>query len=148
MIEGVEFEKLFSVEDERGIIRHFMRNDDPFFTHFGEVYFSTVYPDTVKGWHLHTKMTLNYVCVVGKILVALINPKTGEVEEFNLEDHGDNYMRLVVPPGVWNGFRAPVGWAEPVTIANLTDIPHDPEEVQRFSPDEFEYDWGPYQVGG
>ena len=73
MIEGVLLEKVSCIMDCRGEIRHFMRNDDPLFTKFGEVYFSTVFPDTVKGWHLHTEMTLNYVCVVGKSLCRLIS---------------------------------------------------------------------------
>lgn len=150
MIANIDLVRMFWVEDTRGSIRHFMRNDDPLFTKFGEVYFSTVYPDTVKGWHLHKEMTLNYVCVVGKVLIAVHDPLTGDFEEFTLEDHGNNYLRLTIPPGLWNGFRAPVGWADPVTVANFTDIPHDPEteEIQRVPPDSFDYDWGPYKVGG
>jgi len=148
LIENVIWERVFWVEDNRGSIRHFMRNDDPLFTKFGEVYFSTVYPDVVKGWHMHTEMTLNYVCVVGKVKVAVYDPESGQVDTFLLEDHGNGYTRLTIPPGLWNGFRAPVGWADPVTVANFTDIPHNPEEIMRVPPDSFAYDWGPYKVGG
>ena len=42
---------------------HMLRSDDRNFKHFGEIYFSQVYPKKIKAWHLHKKMTLNYVAV-------------------------------------------------------------------------------------
>ena len=60
MIEGVLVKPLRQILDERGKIMHMIRNDDPDFISFGEIYFSCVYPGVIKGWHLHKKMTLNY----------------------------------------------------------------------------------------
>ena len=44
-----------------------LREDSPVFERFGEIYFSTVYPGVVKGWHVHKRMTLNYAVPVGMI---------------------------------------------------------------------------------
>lgn len=153
MIEGVILTDLKIIGDERGEIRHFMRCDKPPFEKFGEVYFSMVYPDVVKAWHVHKKMTLNYVCVIGLIEIGLFDGRIEsdthlEADKIRLADHGVGYKLLTIPPGVWNGFRAPVGWAEPVLIANCATLPHDPDEIERYPLEEVKYDWGSHKVSG
>ena len=53
-IDGVVIKKLNQISDERGKIMHMLRSDDPLFEKFGEIYFSTIYPQVIKGWHLHS----------------------------------------------------------------------------------------------
>jgi dTDP-4-dehydrorhamnose 3,5-epimerase len=73
MIEGVKIIPLKIIPDERGMILKMLRNDDPFFDQFGEIYFSVVNPGVIKGWHIHKKMTLNYAVIEGNIkLVCFI----------------------------------------------------------------------------
>ena len=67
MIDGVSIIPLKQIPDERGTIYHMLRNDDPHFVQFGEIYFSTVYEGVIKGWHRHQEMTLNYACIYGRI---------------------------------------------------------------------------------
>lgn len=153
MIEGVKLTDLKIIGDERGEIRHFMRCDTPPFEKFGEVYFSTVYPNAVKAWHLHKVMTLNYVCVLGLVEIVLYDGRIEsdthlQFNEIRLADHGVGYKLLTIPPGVWNGFRSPAGWADPVIIANCATHPHDPDEIERGDADTFDFDWGPYKVSG
>ena len=123
---------------------HMIRNDDDNFTKFGEVYFSYSHPNTVKAWHLHKRMTVNYVCVVGKIKLVLfddrINSKTkGVLQEIFLTT--ENYSLVSVPPGIWNGFKSVENKFS--IIANCSDIPHDPDEMLRKSFDDpyFNYSW-------
>jgi dTDP-4-dehydrorhamnose 3,5-epimerase len=66
-IEGVNISKLRTIKDERGQVMHMLRNDSPVFKSFGEVYFSTIYENKIKAWHLHKESYLNYVCVVGEV---------------------------------------------------------------------------------
>ena len=67
MIEGVITTPLKQIPDDRGMVMHMLRRDSKNFSKFGEIYFSTVYPDKVKGWHLHKKMTLNYAVILVKL---------------------------------------------------------------------------------
>ena len=60
MIEGVKIYPKKQIFDERGKIMHMLRKDDENFKKFGEIYFSVTYPNVVKAWHLHNKMTINY----------------------------------------------------------------------------------------
>ena len=67
MIEGIQINALKQIFDERGKVMHMLRNDSPIFREFGEIYFSVTYPEVVKAWHLHKKMTLNYAVISGSI---------------------------------------------------------------------------------
>ena len=144
MIKDVFIKPLKQISDERGKVMHMMRSDDPNFEKFGEIYFSIVYPGVVKGWHLHTKMTLNYAVVSGMIKLALYDarensPTKGELQEIFIGE--DNYLIVRVPPGVYNGFKG-IG-VTPAIVANCADIPHDPDEIKRIDPftNDIPYDW-------
>lgn len=54
MIDGVEVFPLLRIQDERGVVMHMLRADDPHVTEFGEIYFSVIYPGIIKRWHVHS----------------------------------------------------------------------------------------------
>jgi dTDP-4-dehydrorhamnose 3,5-epimerase len=144
MIEGVKIKPLDTVPDERGMIIKMLRCDDPFFQGFGEIYFSTIYPGVVKGWHIHKKMTLNYAVIRGMIKLVLYDERPdsrtkGEVQE--IFAGWDKYCLVTIPPMVWNGFKG-IG-TEPAIVANCATIPHDPTEIERLDPfkNHIPYDW-------
>lgn len=144
MIEGIEIFEKKIIRDHRGSVMHMLRNDDPHFNEFGEIYFSTVLPGKVKGWHLHKKMTLNYVVPVGQIKFALFDEREDSPTKGNFMDmilDEDHYKLVRVPPGVWNGF---IGLGDTrALVANCASIPHDPEEIVRIDPVEnhIGYNW-------
>ena len=145
MIEGVHIRPLKQIPDERGKIMHMLRCDDPHFERFGEIYFSVVYPGTVKGWHLHQRMTLNYAAIRGMIKLVLFDdrqasPSRGKLLEIFTGE--DDYTLITIPPLVWNGFKG-IG-VDPAIVANCASEPHDPTEIIRMDPstDKIPYDWG------
>ena len=75
MIDGVRIDPLRQIADERGAIYHLLRADDPAFERFGEIYFSVIYPGIIKGWHLHSRMTINYAVVDGNIKLVLYDQR-------------------------------------------------------------------------
>jgi dTDP-4-dehydrorhamnose 3,5-epimerase len=144
MIEGVIITPLRRIPDERGTIMHMMRNDSQVFTKFGEIYFSTVYPGVIKAWHIHDIMTLNYYVVSGTIKFVLYDERENSAtkgELMELYPGENNFSMITVPPGVWNGFMG-IGTKEAI-VANLTDIPHDPNEIHRADPlnNHIPYSW-------
>lgn len=144
MIDGVQIIPLKRIPDERGTIYHMLKCTDPHFQQFGEIYFSTVYPGVVKGWHKHREMTLNYACISGRIKLVLYDDREdsstrGEVMEIFLGP--DNYSLVIIPPEVWNGFK---GMSEPhAIVANCCTHPHDPSRSTRVAPfdNDIPYDW-------
>jgi len=135
MIDGVSIQPLRQIADERGKIMHMLRCDHPKFQKFGEIYFSCVFPELIKAWHIHDHMTLNYAVPHGNIKLVLYDdrvgsPTKGELQEIFLSPW--NYQLVSIPPKVWNGFKG-IG-TEMSIVANCSDIPHDPEEIHRKDP--------------
>ena len=75
-IEGIKITPLKIISDDRGSVMHMLRSDSKVFEKFGEIYFSTIFQDKIKAWHLHKEATLNYACVHGKVKLVL----SGELE--------------------------------------------------------------------
>ncbi|MDO8658176.1 MAG: dTDP-4-dehydrorhamnose 3,5-epimerase family protein [Candidatus Levybacteria bacterium] len=144
MINGVIIKKLDKIPDERGTIMHMLRANDKEFKKFGEVYFSKAYPNVVKGWHLHKKMTLNYCVVEGMIKLVLYDQREksstcGEIQEIFIGD--DNYCLIQVPPGVVNGYKT-IG-TKPSILINCSTHPYNPSEITRIDPytNKIPYSW-------
>ena len=144
MIAGVLIHPLKQIPDERGKIMHMMRVDDPHFEKFGEIYFSVAYPGVIKGWHLHTRIMLNYAVISGMIKLVLYDsredsPTNGEIQEIFTGE--DNYCLIRIPHGITNGYK-PYG-IKPAIVANCATEPHDPSEMTRIDPfsPEIPYDW-------
>jgi len=144
MINGVVVKPLRRIADERGFIMHMLREDDPDFERFGEIYFSTAYPGSVKAWHLHKEMTLNYSVIVGMIKLVLYDDREGSSTRGELQEifiGRENPQFVKIPPYVWNGFKG-IG-TEMAILANCATLPHDPDEIIRKSPldPSIPYDW-------
>lgn len=143
-IEGVEIIPLRRIPDERGTVYHMLKSTDPHFLQFGEIYFSTVFPGVVKGWHKHREMTLNYACIFGRIKLVLYDERRESTTARCLMEvflGPDNYSLVVIPPEVWNGFK---GLSDPYAIvANCSTHPHDPARSTRIDPfkNHIPYDW-------
>ena len=143
-IDGLQVVPLRRIPDERGAGFHMLRNDDPHFSAFGEIYFSLVYPGVVKGWHLHSEMTLHYAVPVGMVKVVCFDdrpesPTRGNVVEVHTGEL--NYSLLIIPPRVWNGLKGE--GTVPSVVANCASIPHRPDEIERLDPfdNDIPYDW-------
>ena len=144
-INGVHVIPLARIPDERGTILHMLRSTDKHFIEFGEIYFTTIYRDVIKGWHKHREMTLNYACIFGRIKLVLYDGREDSPTKDALQEVflGPDYHALVIiPPGVWNGTK---GRSDPFAIvANCCTHPHDPSRTTRLDPfdNDIPYDWG------
>lgn len=143
-IHDVKVTPLRRIPDERGAVFHMLREDGEVFERFGEIYFSTIYPGVVKGWHVHKRMTLNYAVPVGMIKLVCYDdrddsPTRGTVQEIHVGEL--NYSLVTIPPLVWNGFKGE--GAGSALVANCATIPHDPDEIERLDPfdNDIPYDW-------
>ena len=85
-IHDVTITPLKIITDERGKVMHMLRSDSKIFKQFGEIYFSTIFYNKIKAWHLHKVTTLNYVCIKGKVKFVLFDnrnnsPTKGVIQE-------------------------------------------------------------------
>jgi len=144
MIEGVIITKLKKIDDERGSVITMLRSDAKVFKSFGEIYFSTIFNNSIKAWHLHKKAILNYACINGKVKLVLFDDRKGSktfgcYNEYILTP--TDYFLITIPPFIWNGF---IGLANSESIvANCISLPHDESEMVRrkFDDKYFKYNW-------
>ncbi|MCP4229852.1 MAG: dTDP-4-dehydrorhamnose 3,5-epimerase [bacterium] len=145
-IDGVTVRGLRSIPDERGWLMEILRNDDPDFKEFGQVYVTVAYPDVVKAWHYHKVQTDYFAVVAGMAKVALYDgrddsPTQGAVLEIFMGER--NPLLLVIPPGVMHGFKA-VGDNKAYLINCPTELfNYDEPDEYRVDPydNDIPYDW-------
>ena len=135
-IEQINKSALKIISNEKGDIFHALKKTEKDFHDFGEIYFSRINHNSIKGWKKHTQMTMNLVVPYGKVQFVFFDSFGNFLEETVGED---NYVRLNVPPGLWFGFR---GIFKPFSlVANIANKIHDPNEAIRVSLDHFNYEW-------
>lgn len=144
MIHDVKIFPLNIISDERGKVMHMLRSDSPAFRNFGEVYFSTIYYDVVKGWHLHKESYLNYACIKGEVKLTLFDSRDDSKTKNKFQEiilSPKNYVLVTIPPNIWNGFKGLS--KEESIIANCLTIPHNEKEMVRKDPKDefFSYEW-------
>ena len=145
MINGVEIIPLRIIKDERGAVMHMLRADAPHFKAFGEIYFSTVNCDAIKGWRRHKRMTQNLAVPAGCVRVVLYDgrlqsPTSGKIVDMQLGPDAI-YALVCVPPGVWSAFK---GLAPDASlVAKCATIGHEPDEgeTRPLTDPPVEFDW-------
>lgn len=143
MIEGVIVTPLREIETPGGNVFHAMKAGESGYCGFGEAYFSTIEPGSIKPWKRHNRMTLNLIVPIGNIRFVVFDdransPSRGMFTEVVL-GRPDLYARLTVAPGLWMAFQGVT--KETSWLLNIADLTHDPSESDRRPLDEIPYDW-------
>ena len=146
LIAGVEVKHLKVIPDERGRLMEILRNDEPVFKKFGQIYMTTAYPGVVKGWHYHKGQWDHFAVVKGMLKLVLVDQREDsetrdEINEFFLGDH--NPILVSIPPLVLHGFKG-IDVQETIVINIPTEVYHykDPDEYRRDPHiSDIPYDW-------
>ena len=101
MSKFFEIYKPLKIENPNGDIFRALRSDEKSFDGFGEAYFSSVHQNSIKAWKMHNKMIMNLVVPIGQ--VGFVFTDGAEFESIVIGEL--NYLRLVVQPGIWFGFK-------------------------------------------
>jgi dTDP-4-dehydrorhamnose 3,5-epimerase len=113
-----------------------MRCDDPFFSGFGQVYLSTVYPGVVKAWHYHRIQEDRFTCIRGMVKAVLYDDREGSATRGMLNEFYVGEYRpalIVIPAGVFHGWKC-ISEYEAYVI-NVPSAPYN-----RSDPDEYRSD--------
>ena len=137
MIQGVQCKPLKVLSDDRGSFMELVREDDPFFTRFGQSNFSLTYPGVVKAWHWHKKQDDLWFVAAGMAQVGLHDlredsPTRGQTDVFYLGDH--NRALLFIPHGVAHGYRV-LGTETMALVYHTTGV-YDPADELRLAWDD------------
>lgn len=134
-IDGVRVTDLKLLPNEHGRLMEVQRRDDPEFPGFGQVYVTQSFNGVVKAWYRHRVQTDQLAVVIGLVKLVLYDDRAGSPTEGRIDRImlGELAPRLVlIPPGVWHGFKA-VGEG-PAFLLHLNTEPYDfdaPDEERR-----------------
>jgi len=131
LIDGVIITDKKIYQDDKGSILHMLRSDSDNFKEFGEIYFSEVNYNVIKGWKKHNLISQNFVVPHGKLKLVIYDGRPGSSTSNQFMEiiiGRDNYKMVTIPTQVWYSFK---GLSKsPALIANLISSPHDPSESQ------------------
>lgn len=144
-IDGLWFRELSVIPTHGGPVMHMLREDNPWFERFGEIYFSEVLPGAVKAWKRHRCQKQNFAVPCGQLAFVIYDdransPSAGLMERLVL-GRPDAYKLLHIPAMVWYGFSCVS--ATPAILANCADIPHSPDEADKIpaNSSRIPYEW-------
>ena len=135
-MDGVILTPLKKIHHPKGDIYHAMKKSDHGYNGFGEVYFSTINKNDIKGWKKHLQMTLNIIVPIGEIKFVVYDIKTEEF--FSEVISSRNYQRLTISAGLWVAFQ---GMKNENILLNIASTEHDPSEEENLTLDQIEYAW-------
>lgn len=132
MIDGLKVIPLKRFSDDRGYLTEILRNDDPHFEKFGQIYATKLRQGVIKAWHKHEKQTDYFYVISGTSKIGLYDdreesPTKGEYQSVILGDDGEMAL-LAIPPLVWHG---QMSLSEHTFLINLPT-----ESYNRSNPDE------------
>jgi dTDP-4-dehydrorhamnose 3,5-epimerase len=137
LIWGVQVKPLKVIPDDRGRLMEILRADDPIFERFGQVYVTTARFGIVKAWHYHKLQSDFWVCLVGKALVGLYDPREGSPTKGRVNEWvmtPEDPFLLKIPPLVYHGFKG-------LDPNRETMILNAPTQTYRYAdPDEYRHD--------
>ncbi len=123
-----------------GDVLHALKSNESTFSGFGEAYFSWIKPGTIKAWKMHSRMTMNLIVPFGNVRFVFTQIAGNSAVTFKEFEIGEeNYSRITVGPNIWFGFQNRT--LNSSLVLNLSNIEHDPSEVNVLPIDAFQYDW-------
>jgi dTDP-4-dehydrorhamnose 3,5-epimerase len=100
-LKNIKIIKMKSFKNNKGNVLRAFRKNEKNIGNFGEVYFSWINKNKIKGWKLHKKMHMNLVVPVG--LVKFVFCENNKFKEFVIGEK--NYYRIYVPNQIYFAFQ-------------------------------------------
>lgn len=142
MIEGVIVSNLAVIPTDKGSVMHGLKESDPGYAGFGEIYFSRVNQYSIKGWKLHKSMICNFMVPEGAVRFVIFDnrPSSGSNGIFQcVELSHSNYARVTIPPNLWVAFEGRSAGSN--IVVNVASIKHDKSESDVLPLLEIPYAW-------
>jgi len=111
------------IKNKKGSIIKFIDKRNTYFKSFGEIYFSEVKENKIKGWNYHKRYTCIITVPKGKVEFMIVNKKNVLVKK-----KITNKEILIIPPCNWFAFKS---LSKNSLIANLINGIHLENETKK-----------------
>jgi len=118
--------KTQEIANNLGNIIKYFDNKNKFFKGFGEVYFSEIKKNKVKGWNLHKKFQSVVMVVNGHVRFTFMSYEEKKKKKITLSRA--NPKIIIIPNNVWYKFTSITRLS---TIACLINKKHNPNETRK-----------------
>ena len=130
-IIGIKNIKRKIIQNKKGDILKFLSKRDNFFKKFGEIYFTEIIKNKVKGWNYHKKNNSLLTVPYGSVQFWFIDGRRTSKsyhKEKKVIVNKKKYKVISVPPGVWFSFKSLVKFS---IVANCIENPHSDSEIMK-----------------
>lgn len=123
--KSVKVEKNKIIKNSKGNIIKYLSKKDKIYKGFGEVYFSEIKKNKIKGWNLHKKFTCILTVIIGSVEFTVLSNKN-----IFLRRRIDSKKKIIIPPNNWFCFKS---IAKKSIIVNVINGPHSKNETEKKS---------------
>ena len=121
------------IKNKKGNILKFISKKSPFFKGFGEVYFTEILKNKVKGWNYHRKNQC-IICVPhGKVEFLFVDGRQDSktyLKEDKITIGKKKHYLIQVPPQIWISFKSK---EKKSLVVNFMERPHSKKEALKSS---------------
>ena len=96
--------KLEIIKNNKGDILKYLTSKNSFFRKFGEIYFTEIKKNKIKGWNYHKKNWSLFAVPYGKVKFTFAKNISGKKKIITIGKK--NYSIIVVPPCTWFNFTS------------------------------------------
>ncbi len=123
------YRTLRHIESELGSVYKFLDENSKTYCGFGEIYFTTVKYNKIKGWNMHKIAQCNLAVVSGEINFVLAED-INELQTFSFYRLSEKKISsLHIPARTWFSFK---GLSRKQNlVVNVINKPHDDEETSK-----------------
>ena len=128
-ITGLKIIRNKIIKNKKGDILKFLSIRDNFFKKFGEIYFTEIRKNKIKGWNYHKKNTCLLTVPSGKVKFFFIDGRSKSKSYYKEEQiviSKKEYRLVLVPPGIWFSFKS---LNKLSIVANCINNPHSDKEI-------------------
>lgn len=135
-LKNIKIIKLKSFKNNKGDVFRAYRKNEEKIGKFGEVYFSWIKKNAIKGWKLHKKMHMNLVVPVGSVRFVFYYNK--KFKDITIGEK--NYCRIYVPNNIFFAFQNISN--KKSLVVNYSNIIHqEDKETTNLSLKKLSYIW-------
>tara|TARA_B100000902_G_scaffold399352_1_gene469808 strand:+ start:14048 stop:14449 length:402 start_codon:yes stop_codon:yes gene_type:complete len=127
--------KLQIKKSPHGNITKVINKSSKYYKGFGELYFSQIKKNKIKGWKKHTKMTMNIKVIMGKVKFIL----SKDMKSFKkiIISENDKFL-LTISKNIFFAFQ---GLDKKNEILNFSNIKHSKKECINLPLNRINYKW-------